>query len=91
MRSDSARSEDVAAFELDGATLADLQAGLAEGKFTAHSLAQKYLSRIEQNRPQGPKINSIIEINPDALALPRTSTRNAKHPRLAARFTASRF
>lgn len=67
--SDSGRAEDVAAFELDGATLADLQAGLAEGKFKAHSLAQKYLSRIEQIDKQGPKINSIIEINPDALSI----------------------
>lgn len=53
-------------FELEEATIAELQAGMKSGKWTARSLAEKYLSRIEKIDKQGPAINSIIELNPDA-------------------------
>jgi amidase len=56
-------------FELDEATVADLQAGLASGKFTARSLTEKYLARIEEIDRHGPGVNSVIEVNPDALAI----------------------
>jgi amidase len=42
---------------------------MKSGKFTAHSIAEKYLSRIDAVDKQGPAINSVIEINPDALAI----------------------
>jgi len=57
------------AFELDELTIAELQSGMASGRFTAHSLAQKYLERIEDVDRHGPAINSVIELNPDALAI----------------------
>jgi len=55
--------------ELDEATIADLQAGMASGKYTAHSIAQKYLERIEEIDKRGPALASVIEVNPDALAI----------------------
>jgi amidase len=55
--------------ELDELTLADLQAGLASERFTAHSLTETYLARIEKLDKSGPAMNSVIEINPDALAI----------------------
>jgi amidase len=58
-----------AAFELEEVTIAELQAGMKAGKWTARSLAEKYLSRIEKIDKQGPAINSIIELNPDALSI----------------------
>ncbi len=57
------------AFELDEATIADLQAGMASGKYTAHSITQKYLGRIEEIDKHGPALASVIEVNPDALAI----------------------
>src|SRR6266404_3671305 len=57
------------AFELDELTIADLQSGMASGKYTAHSLARKYLDRIDDIDKHGPAINSIIELNPDALSI----------------------
>jgi amidase len=57
------------AFELDEMTIAELQNGMAAGRFTAHSLARKYLDRIDDIDKHGPAINSIIELNPDALAI----------------------
>jgi amidase len=60
---------DTPAFELDEVTITELQAGITAGKYTARSLAEKYLARIDQIDKQGPAINSIIEINPDALSI----------------------
>src|SRR5256886_12233823 len=65
----SARSAPPPAFELDEATIADLQTGMASGKYSAHSLARKYLDRIDDIDKHGPTINSIIELNPDALSI----------------------
>jgi amidase len=59
---------DVPAFELDEISISELQDGMKSGKFTARSIAEKYLARIDQIDKQGPAINSIIELNPDALA-----------------------
>jgi amidase len=60
---------EVPAFELDEISIADLQDGMKLGKYTAHSVAEKYLNRIQSLDKQGPAINSIIEMNPDALAI----------------------
>jgi len=60
---------DIKSFELDEITIADLQSGMASGKFSARSITEKYLARIEEIDKQGPAINSVIEINPDALAM----------------------
>jgi len=60
-------AQDVAAFELDDVTIADLQQGMASGRFTARSLVEKYLARINALDKRGPAVNSVIELNPDAL------------------------
>ncbi len=57
------------AFELDETTIADLLAMQESGERTAKSLAELYLGRIEAIDKQGPAVNAIIEINPDALAI----------------------
>src|SRR6185312_5343429 len=44
-------------------------AGMKSGKFTAQSLVRKYLQRISDVDSSGPKINSVIEINPEAAAI----------------------
>jgi amidase len=55
-------------FELDELTIADLQNGMASGKFTSQSLVTRYLNRIEEIDKRGPAINAVIELNPEALA-----------------------
>jgi amidase len=57
------------AFELDELSISELHQGLKSGKFTARSLAEKYLARIDAIDKHGPAINSVIETNPDALAI----------------------
>ncbi len=56
-------------FELEEAGLSDLQKRMADGSLTARSLTQQYMERIEAIDRRGPALNSIIELNPDALAI----------------------
>jgi amidase len=56
-------------FELDEMTIADLNAGMKSGQFTARSLVEKYSARIAEIDQSGPRLNSIIELNPDAHAI----------------------
>ena len=56
-------------FPLAETTIADLQEGLASGEWTTRSLAEAYLSRIEQIDGRGPTLRSVLETNPDALAI----------------------
>lgn len=51
------------------ATVADLQAAMSAGKLTAKALTAQYLARIKAIDKSGPRINAIIELNPDALAI----------------------
>src|SRR5581483_1261064 len=56
-------------FELDELTIADLQEKMRTGAFTSRSITEKYLARIEEIDKHGPMLNSVIEVNPDALAI----------------------
>ena len=57
------------AFELDEATVADLQESMESGQRTARSITELYLGRIEALDRQGPDLGSIIETNPQALEI----------------------
>lgn len=46
-----------------------MQAGFAAGDFTIEAVTKAYLDRIEALDQNGPAINSIIELNPDAIAI----------------------
>lgn len=56
-------------FELDEITIPELQDGMKSGKFTARSLVEKYLVRIDEIDKRGPAVNAIIQLNPDALSI----------------------
>ena len=56
-------------FALHEATVADLQARMAQGTETARSLCEKYLARIKALNEQGPALRAVIETNPDALSI----------------------
>jgi amidase len=64
----SARGAEVAA-GWDGDAVARLQAEMASGATTSRRLVEQYLARIEAIDRAGPAINSIIEVNPDAVAI----------------------
>jgi amidase len=50
-------------------TIAELQQKMNSGELTARQLAELYLERIETVDRSGPRLNSIIERNRDALAI----------------------
>ncbi|MFX1569848.1 MAG: amidase [Promethearchaeota archaeon] len=50
-------------------TISELRKSIESGKLTAKYLVQNYLKRIRKVDKAGPKINSIIELNPDALQI----------------------
>jgi amidase len=58
-----------APFELQEMTVAELHEGLKSGKYSVRSLTERYLERIEAIDRQGPTLHSVIEVNPDALAI----------------------
>lgn len=55
-------------FELMETTIAEVHAAYRSGSLTAHQLVQMYLDRIEAYDKNGPKINAVIALNPQALA-----------------------
>ncbi|WP_243304236.1 amidase [Geothrix oryzisoli] len=57
------------ALVLQEATVDGLQAGMAAGHWTAVELVKRYQARIRALDQAGPKLNSVIELNPDALAI----------------------
>jgi amidase len=76
-------SPETAVFDLEEATIADLQRRMESGKDTARSLVQKYFARIEAIDRRGPALHSVIETNPDALAIADRldAERKSKGPR----------
>ncbi|HEY0702818.1 MAG TPA: amidase [Candidatus Acidoferrales bacterium] len=74
---------EVRAFELDEITVGELQEGMKSGKFSARSITEKYLARIEAVDARGPAIRSVIETNPEAVAIAEAldKERKAKGPR----------
>src|SRR5919199_717060 len=50
-------------------TILELQEKMSSGELRARQIAESYLERIEQFDKHGPAINSVVEINPDALAI----------------------
>jgi amidase len=51
------------------ASIEQLQAQMAAGRITSRKLVEHFLARIEALDRNGPKLNSVVEINPDALAI----------------------
>lgn len=59
----------IAQFELEEATIADLQTAMAAGKFTSRSIVEQYTDRIDELDRKGPELRHVIEVNPDARSI----------------------
>ncbi len=55
--------------ELEEATIADLQAAMEAKALTARQLVEMYLERVEALDRNGPRLRSVIEVNPEALEI----------------------
>jgi amidase len=58
-----------AAFELDEMSVVQLQDAMASGRYTSRRLVELYTARIAAIDRQGPALQSVIELNPDALTI----------------------
>ena len=64
-----AAAPSVPSFELEGLTVEQLQQGMASGRWTARRLVELYRDRIAAVDRGGPRINQVLELNPDAIAI----------------------
>jgi len=61
------RRDQAAPFPVLETSIDEIHAAFKSGRLTARQLVQQYLGRIQAYDQQGPKINSIITVNPKAL------------------------
>ena len=54
---------------IETATIADLNKAFSSGKLSSEQVVKAYLARINAYDKQGPKINTVITLNPQALEL----------------------
>lgn len=54
---------------LEEMTISQLQSGYKEGKYSIVDVVTAYLARIEEIDRNGPKLSSVLVINPEALAI----------------------
>src|SRR6266511_4676283 len=75
-------AHDVPPFPFEEATIAELQAAMAAGSLTSRQLTSAYLRRIRQIDLSGIQLNSVIEVNPDALEIAAELDRERRHGRV---------
>jgi amidase len=65
------------------ASVSQLQEAMTQGRTTSAALVREYLARIRALDKAGPKINAVIEVNPDAVSIAEAldRERKAKGPR----------
>jgi len=56
-------------FELDEITISELQEKFKNGTYTSEAVTALYIQRINEIDKDGPALNSVIELNPDALTI----------------------
>lgn len=63
-------------------TIAEIQELMKKGTLTAYKLTDEYLKRINEIDKSGPKLNSIIELNPDALDIAEELDKERKNGKI---------
>ena len=61
--------DDSGGFPFSEATIADLQDRMEKGRLSSRAITELYLRRIRDIDQSGPRLNAVIELNPDALAI----------------------
>ncbi|HEX8352570.1 MAG TPA: amidase [Pyrinomonadaceae bacterium] len=69
-------------FDWEELTVRDAQAAMAAGRVSSRRLTEMYLERIERIDRRGASLNSVIETNPDAVAIAESLDRERKAGRV---------
>src|SRR5262245_2047576 len=69
--------------DVEEVSIAELQERMERGRLTSRELVERYLRRIDAIDRRGPRLNSVIEVNPDADQIARQldKERRAGHVR----------
>jgi amidase len=65
-------------FDVAEKSVAQLQEAMASGRVTSQEITRRYLARIEALDKAGPRLASVIEVNPDALEIAAALDRERK-------------
>ncbi len=65
-------------FELKEITIQQFQEKMKNGTYTSEQITNLYLKRIEAIDKNGPKLNAVIEINPDAVDIAKAMDKERK-------------
>ncbi len=63
------RAQQPPRFQIEEATIAQIESALASGSLTCRSLIEQYLARIDAHDKKGAALNAIVMTNPDALTI----------------------
>ena len=69
-------------FELNEITIDELQQKMKSGEYSSVAITKLYLDRITKIDKDGPKLNSVIELNPDAIAIATAMDEERKNGKL---------
>ncbi len=69
-------------FELNEITIQQLQEKMKSGNYTSEQITQLYLNRIEAIDKNGPRLNAVIEINPDAIEIAKAMDKERKEGKI---------
>lgn len=69
-------------FELNEITIDELQQKMKSGEYSSVAITKLYLDRITKIDKEGPKLNSVIEVNPDAVAIATAMDEERKNGKL---------
>lgn len=69
-------------FELNEITISELQEKMKSGKYSSEQITKLYLDRIEAIDKNGPKLNSVIELNPEAIAIAKAMDKERKEGKI---------
>lgn len=72
------KEDNIAEFKFEELTIAEVQQAYKDGTYTITELVQAYINRIEEIDKNGYHLNSIIQINPDALAIAKQLDKELK-------------
>lgn len=73
------RNADLKDLDLNEATIDELQQKMAAGELSSESITKWYLKRIEEIDKDGPKLNAVIEVNPDATTIAEAMDQERKN------------
>ncbi len=69
IKDETTAADSTTIINLEEISISDLQDGYKQGKYTITAVVQNYLNRINEIDKDGAALHSVIEVNPDAVAI----------------------